>query len=300
MIKYFKKAFKITNDNIILATPLILFLFIFSIYINAAQGAPENIPSFILLATTTLFMLAAFFAGWFHMVKRAVELDGKEFILDEDKAKASFGLLKEIPVGIGEYFFTFLIALILYSALFGLISVFAFQIGIHIIGNIGIHLSQIQAAMSSPAMLKALIASLTPVQVAKLNAWNLLFLCTMTVFSFITLFWAAQIVSHTKNPFIAFIKSLSFTFKNFLEALILFVYISFINFTVSLVNAFAMANPITYFLSMLIYFYFIVYVVVLIFFYHDQQNRPKAQDYSNSGTDSNGQEQAGNSDSTEE
>lgn len=300
MIKYFKNAFKITNDNIILATPLILFLFIFSIYLNAAQNAPENLPSFILLATTTLFMLGAFFAGWFYMVKKAVELGGKEFIIDDDKAKAAFGLLKEIPVGVGEYFFSFLAALILYSVLFVIIGFLAYEIGIHFIGKVGIHIAQIKAAMSSTVALKALISSLTPQQVAKVNLWNLLFLCTMTVFSFLTLFWAAQIVSPTKNPFVAYIKSVSFTFRNFLEALILFVYISFINFAVSLINAIAMVNPITYFISMLIYFYFIVYVIVLIFLYHDRKNQPKAQDISDSGADSNGQEQPGDSNSTDQ
>lgn len=295
MIRYFKTAFKITNDNIILATPMILFLFVFSIYINAAQNAPENIPSFILLGTTTLFMLAAFFAGWFYMVKKAVELDSKEFIIDEDRAKASFGLLKELPVGVGEYFFSFLGALILYSAIFALISIAAYEIGIHLIGKVGISLTALKAALSSTVALKSLVATLTPEQIAKINAWNLLFLITMTIFSFITLFWAAQITSNTKNPVVAYAKSISFTFKNFLESLIVFVYISFINFAVSLINAFAMANPITYFVSMLIYFYFIVYVVVLIFLYHDRKNQPKAQDFSNSGSDSNGQEQSGDS-----
>lgn len=300
MIKYFKNAFKITNDNIILATPLILFLFALSIYINAAQNAPENISSFILLGTTTLFMLGAFFAGWFYMVKKAIELDGKEFIIDDDKAKASFGLLKEIPVGVGEYFFSFLGASILYAVLFVLISLTGYEIGIHAIGKVGISLSALKAAMSSTVALKALISSLTPAQIAKINAWNLLFLCAMTIFSFITLFWPAQIISNTKNPIIAYAKSISFTFKNLLEALILFVYISFINFAVSLINAFAMTNPITYFISMLIYFYFIVYVVVLIFLYHDRKSQAKAQDFSNSGTDSNGQEQPGDSGSSQE
>lgn len=300
MIKYFKNAFKITNDNIILATPLILFLLVFGVYMNAAQNAPENPASFILLGTTTLFMLGAFFAGWFYMVKRAIALDGKEFVIDEDRAKASLGLLKEVPIGVGEYFFSFLGALILYCALFAIIGTVAYETGIHFIGKVGIHLAQLKAAMSSTIALKALIASLTPAQIVKINQWNLLFLVTTTVFSFLTLFWGAQIVSSTKNPVIAFAKSISFTFKNFLEALIVFVYISFINFAVNLINVFSMSNPITYFISMLIYFYFIVYIVVLIFLYHDRKNQPKAQNYSNSGTDSNGQEQSGDSDSTQE
>lgn len=283
MIKYFSKAFKLTNENIILATPLVLFLFLFSIYLSVAQRAPENIVSAILLLVTIVFMVSAFFAGWFYMVKKAVDLDKQEFIIEEDKSKAAFNLIKEFPVGIGEYFFSFIGALIFYVILFVLLAFVAYQLGLHYIGQVGVTLSSLKAALASPVALKSLVASLSTEQLARLNAWNFLFMAVMSIYSFITMFWAVQIVSKTKNPIMAFFKSIKFTFKNFFSALILFVYISFINFTVSLLNAFATMNPIAYFVSMLIYFYFLVYVVVLVFFYYDSQNRPKSEDKSGSG-----------------
>lgn len=313
MIKYFQKAFKITNENIILATPLVLFLFLLSIYLGVAQRVPSTLASAILLLVTILFMLSAFFAGWFFMVKKAVDLDKKEFIIEEDKAKASLALLKDIPVGIGEYFVSFIGAFLLYSVLFAIVFFISYQLGLHFIGKAGVTLVQLKSALESTAAMKALISALSADQLSKLNAWNFLVMGTMSVYSFITMFWAVEIVSKTKNPFLAFFKSIKFTFRNFLSALILFVYISLINFTVSLLNAFASINPIVYFISMLVYFYFVVYVVVLVFLYYDRENNKEItsrednqcecnciQGDGDCGADGLRQDEAGDSNSTED
>lgn len=304
MIKYFGRAFKITNENIILATPLVLFLFLLSIYLGIAKNAPETLPSIILLLITILFMLSAFFAGWFFMVRKAIELDKQEFIIDEDKAKASFSLLKELPIGIGEYFFSFIGGLILYSGLITLLIFVTYQTGMHYIGKIGVNLLQFKEALNSPGAMKSLVTSLTSEQLIKLNSWNFLILGVITVFSFITMFWGAQIIFKNKNPLIAFFQALSFTFKNFLSAITLFIYISFVNFVVSLINTFSSINPIVYFISLLIYFYFVVYVVVLVFLYYDSENNKPLQEKNenscNCGSDSIGENEVCNPESLDE
>lgn len=297
MIKYFQQAFKITNENIILTTPLVLFLFILNIYLGFAHNAPSNLPALALLLCTTIFMISAFFSGWFFMVKQAVRLDKQVFMAEEEKAKASFNLLKEIPIGIGEYFIPFIGVLILYTLLFTLFLFFAFKVGMHYIGDLGIKLDLLKTAFSSSKEMKDLILSLSTSQLTRLNTWNLLFIATMSVFSFITMFWPMQVVANTKNPALALMKSLSFLFKNFLGALVLFVYISFLNFTVSFLSALATINQILYFVSMLIYFYFVVYIIVLLFLYYDERSSEKTKNNSNSGSDSIGQNEVGDSES---
>lgn len=297
MIKYFGKAFKITNENIILTTPLVLFLLLFSIYLGVMRNVPENLTFFSLLLITTLFMVSAFFAGWFFMVQKAIELDKKEIIADEDKAKMSFNLIKEVPIGIGEYFLSFVGVLILYCGLILLFSFIGYQIGIHFIGKVDLSIVDLKTALNSTAQMKAFVSSLSAEELIKLNAWNFLILILMTTFSFITMFWAVKIISGVKNPFIAFFQSLSFLFRNFFSSIILFIYISIINFLVSLMNAFSAVNPILYFVSTLAYFYFVVYVVVLVFLYYDSENNKTIKDNcsqsdSNIGTDSSGEEQS--------
>lgn len=297
MIRYFIKAFKITNENIILTTPLVLFLFLFSIYLGVAQNAPATTISAILLLITIVLMFSAFFAGWFFMVRKAVELNKKEFIIDDDKSRASFELMKEIPIGVGEYFLSFLGAAFLYFGLFVFVSFIAYQVGMHFIGKVDLDLRVLKLALESSAAMKAFISSLSPQQLVKLNAWYLMVLSCMTIFSFLTMFWAAEIIFKTKNAFVAFFKALFFTLKNFLSAIILFIYVSAVNIIVSIINALGTINPILYFISMLVYFYFIVYVIVLIFLYYDEAHSDKTKSDSDSGTDSIRQEQSGDTES---
>lgn len=297
MIKYFSKTFKITNENIILTTPLVLFLFLLSIYLEVAKNAPQNFIASILLITTILFMLSAFFAGWLYMVKQAIELDKKDFVIDDERAKASFNLLKDLPIGIGEYFLPFIGTLILYTVLMVGLFIMSYKLGLYFIGKVGLTFAQLKIAMGSAAAMKSLITTLSAKELIKINYWYLLFLASASFFSFITMFWAPEIIFKTPNPILALGRAIVFTFKHFLSAIILFVYVSLVNFMVSTVNAISTINPILYFVSMLVYFYFVVYIVVLVFLYYGQENQPKSQakniseqNNSNCGADSNGQE----------
>ena len=92
MLNLFKENIKITNDNIILATPLIVFMWLSSLYISYSKGAVNSLPLLILTGVTTLFMTSAFLAGWFYMVKKAIQLSKQVFVLDTDKAKATLNL----------------------------------------------------------------------------------------------------------------------------------------------------------------------------------------------------------------
>lgn len=275
MLKYFSKAFRITNENIILTTPLVLFLFLLSIYLGVIQNAPRTIFSGVLLLVTILFMISAFFAGWFFMVKRAIDLENLKFEEEEEKARASFNLLKEIPPGVGEFFIPFVIGTIFYSTLTILIFAAAYKFGNHFIGDVGLSQAQLKMLVTTPEAMKEIVSALSREQLAKLNLWNLMFLSVAIGYSFITMFWASEIVLRTKNVFLALFKSINFILRNFLNAIILFLYVSFVNFLISFINAIATINPILYFISMLAYFYFIVYIVVLIFLYYAETIYPK-------------------------
>ena len=107
MFKLYKEAFKTANDCIILAIPLVLFMWILSFYF-AFSNAVVNEPAEIILAfITVLFMTAAFLSGWFYMVQNAIVVSRQVYVLDEDRAKATMNLFKVIPYGIGKYFLSF-------------------------------------------------------------------------------------------------------------------------------------------------------------------------------------------------
>ena len=108
MLKLFRDTVKTTNDNIILATPLIVFMWVLSLYLSFSKSSVTSVPLMILFFTTVIFMTAAFFSGWFYMVKEAIILSKQVFVLDEDKSKAVFNLLKTFSSGIGQFFLSFI------------------------------------------------------------------------------------------------------------------------------------------------------------------------------------------------
>lgn len=306
MIRYFTKAFKITNDNIILTTPLVLFLLLTSIYFEVSQHAPANIFSLILLLITILFMFSAFFAGWFYMIKKAIDLEKKEFIIEDDKAKASFDLIKEFPTGVGEFFLSGIGAFIVYTLLFLGLSIIAYLIGVHFAGKIDLSPNELKMMLSTFES-KTLVASLPTEKLAKLQIWYTIFATTVTVHHFMTMFLGAEIVSGNKNPLSAFFKSLIFTIKNFFGVILLFIYTNIVGVLVSLIiNGVMLLKVIPSIIlvlgSMLLYFYFIVYVIVLVFLYYDSEKnkRLQTQNYSDSGSDSFGQDEPCNPESYDE
>lgn len=60
MLKLFKNAFKLTNEGIILATPLILFIWLITIYLTFAKGVVDTLPEAVSAVITLLCMVGAF------------------------------------------------------------------------------------------------------------------------------------------------------------------------------------------------------------------------------------------------
>ena len=158
MLKGFKEIFNITNRYIVLATPLILFSLISSLYLAFSM---KNSPLHLIFAIILFILMAsAFIAGWGQMVKTAVI---------EPTRKDVNSLIKEFPAGVGEHFIQsvgithfilfFMIVIILCS----------FYIGIHLIGNPQISSESLTKALESAETLKAFLTSLTAEQLQILN-----------------------------------------------------------------------------------------------------------------------------------
>lgn len=271
MLKLFKNAFKLTNEGILLAIPLILFFWIMTIYLTFAKHVVDTLPEALSAITTLLCMVGAFFAGWFFMVKETIKLSQKEFVMDEDRAKALLNVLKTIPTGIGKYFLPFLGMSLISLIFFAITGAIFYKIGLQSIGSIDFTSAQIRGAMASPQDMKTFLDSLTQEQLYKLGSWNLLFMAGTTLVSFLLMLWVPEIIYQTSNPLLALFKSLKKLFIKFHKSILLFIYITFLNIIISFANTFAMLHPLIYMILMIIYFYFLVYVIVLIFSYYDKE-----------------------------
>lgn len=270
MFKLFKEAFKTANDCIILAIPLVLFMWILSFYFafsNTVVDAPAEI---ILAFFTVLFMVGAFLSGWFYMVKNAIQISKVVYVMDEDRAKATMNLFKDIPYGIGKYFLSFILMVLAFIVIASIAAYIVFTIGREFIGNVFTP-EQITRALSSTQDMKIFIDSLDIEQLKKLCLWNLLIMGTTTLMSYLFMLWVPEIIYKTQNPLIALYKSIIKLFVKFPKTVLLFIYISILNIIMSFLSTFTLVHPLLYILIMVIYFYFIIYVVVLVFSFYEKE-----------------------------
>lgn len=270
MLKLFKNSFKQTNDCIILATPLIIFLSILSWYFSYASSTVDNIPKLILAGITIFVMAAGFFSAWFYMVKKTLKFSNKLYVFDKDRAKAFGNLILSLPKGIGKLFLPFLgiiaISTIFYGFIFAIITYFVWKY----IGTVNLDFFDIKNLMVSSKELIYEVSQLSKNELIVINCWYLLVLICTTITSFITMLWIPEVVYCEKNPFKALYYAIKKIFISFPKSILLFIYINILTFGISVLNTFLMFNPIAYFVVLLLYYYLIVYIVVLVFSYYEQ------------------------------
>lgn len=270
MFKLFKEAFKTANDCIILAIPLVLFMWILSFYFGFSNTVVNSPAEFILAFITVLFMTGAFLSGWFYMVKNAIGISHKVFVMDADRAKATMNLFKDIPYGIGQYFLSFVLMSLTFLLIVVITAMLVYLIGDMYIGNVFTP-EQLSAALSSTQDMKIFLDSLDNDQLIKLNLWNLLIMGTTTILSFIFMLWIPEIIYKTVNPLLALFRAIKKVFVRFKTSLVVFIYISVLNLIMSFIGTFTLVHPLLYILIMVLYFYFIIYVVILLFLYYESE-----------------------------
>ena len=270
MLKLFKNSFKTTNDCIILATPLIIFLSVLGWYYNYAADSIDNVPKFILAGVTMLVMASGFLAAWLYMAKKTIALSKKIFVFDKDRVKALATLALSLPNGIGRLFLPIigvvsiyiLIYLLLFSGINYLIS--------HFVGVIDFDAADWQTLMLSSENLTEEISKLSEHELLALDCWSLSSFLGILFVSFTTMLWIPEIVYNEKNSFKALYNSVVKLFMNFKKSIILFLYIAFLVILITILNTFLMFNPFLYFFVLMFYYYLLVYIVVLLFTYYDE------------------------------
>ena len=269
MFQLFKNCFKQTNDGIILATPLIIFLSILGWYLSYATDSVDSIPKLVLAIITTLVMASGFFSAWFYMVKKTLKLSNKVFVFDKDRAKAFGELIMSLPKGIGKLFLPFLGVISISSIIYGIIIAGITFLVYKYIGSVNIDLLNSNNLLVSSKELFEELSQLPREEIIVINCWYMLVLATITIVSFFFILWIPEIVYSEKNPFKALINSLKKIWLTGAKSLLLYIYINALSFIISILSTLLMFNPISYFLVLLLYYYFIVYIVVLIFSYYE-------------------------------
>ena len=277
MRELFKEAIKITNYNIILAVPLIVFIKILDLYSLYSKYNIDSTPKFLIASITVLFMFGVFCAGWFYMVEGAVKLSKKVFVLDTDRAKATMNLFKIFPEGVGKFFLSFVGVYVIFLFIQAIATPLVYILGVNIIGGLDAesmqHLQEltINTELASNQGMPAFIDKLSIEQIIFFAKWSLLFMSVTSVIMYLLMLWIPEIVCCTPNPLLALWRSLVKLFKDFFTTVRLFITLWLIGFALLFINTFAVINPIAYIIMSIVLFYFSVYFVVLIFLYFDRK-----------------------------
>lgn len=270
MLQLFKNSFKTTNDCIILATPLIIFLSILSWYYKYAVVAIDTTPKLILASITIFVMLSGFMAAWLYMAKKTISLSRKIFVFDKDRAKALWALVLSLPKGIGRLFLPSIGVISIYILIYTLIfSGIGYVVG-KFIGTIDFSELDYQSIFLFGQEFANKISELSQNELLVLQCWYILALVSIAVVSFITMLWIPEIVYTEKVSFEALYYSIIKIFTHLKNSIILYLYIAFLVVLISILNTFLMFNPILYFIVLLLFYYFLVYIVVLLFSYYEQ------------------------------
>ena len=256
-----KRAFCITNKNLIIPTPQIIYIILSGLFLKMTMSTDIKLMTSSIVVF--ILMTGAFFSGWFAMIKEAVVSKNKD-------VKTSYELLKFFPQGIGDKFVTYTIGLILYSVMLGGVAIGAYKCAMKYIGNFPIPVEILNSTMNSPNELRQFVASMPVEDLIKVNQWNMLFLAFILAFMFITIFWIPEIEFGGRNIFISFFKSVKNLFKKFFKSLVLFLFMLFIYLLVSLFSTVSLSNNILYFTSVLLSIYSTVYLIVLLFLYYEE------------------------------
>lgn len=258
MLSYIKDSFQLTNKYIILATPLILFSLLSSLYILFSVGG--NLLSLLIALLLFGLMVGAFLSGWFFMIKTCVSNPEQE---DPNV------LLKEFPAGVGEYFLPVLGLMINTMIISVLLILVSYFVGMKLIGDIGITPEALTKGMESFAAMKTFLGGLTQEQIFKLNAWNMLLFFTMSVTYFLIMFYSPALFFKEKNPFKAYFVSLKDLFsKKFFTNFGLFLILFVSYFILSIFTTLFGANVIMHFVFTLINFYYLVFIAVMVYNYY--------------------------------
>ena len=258
MLDTIQDSFYLANKYIILATPLILFSLISSLYI--IFSANGNSLSLLFALLLFFLMFGAFLSGWLFMVKKCIE----------NREHDANSLIAEFPAGVGEYFLP-ACGMIVLSLIFSFILIgISYFAGIKLIGDMSETFQTIMNISSTSAdAMKSYIMSLSADTLIKINEWNLLILFTAIVTYLMLMFYSPALLFKTKNPFRAlFIGFKDLLCRKFWKNLLLFIIVFAIYFAISIIGTILGKNIILHFIFTLINFYYLVFAVVFVYNYY--------------------------------
>ena len=269
-VRYFIEAFPLAN-NIMLLTLLIFGIFIVSMYmVVAAQlGVNTWLSLFIVILLSSVLA-----SGLFHSLK--TNIDNRKENLDETCGCGIKGSLITFYSGVGEYWFSFIGMFILFFVLATVViflTVLFADTFLCPIEKLGLNEMDFFTMMAYPSQMDAIIQNLDNAQKLGIRAWTRAFMISTQAFTFIVMLWIPEFIYTKKNMFVSLFNGVKKVFKNFPNALCVYLTIMFINYLLALFMLIFGRFSLIVFLLNICSLYILIYNFYAIFlFYNDLEN----------------------------
>lgn len=263
-VKYFIDAFKMTNNNVILLTILLLMVFAVSMYMIVSDSS--SISNIITLFIVILIM-SALAAGIFYSIKKSIQLQCTADNTAEN-TRLTLGIFFS---GIGKYYLSFISMLILFLILASCVILLTFQAANHFIcsvSELGLDSGAFFTSLANTGSLETILANMNRTEQMHFRDWNRLFLLTTQLFTFLLIFWIPETVYTKKNVFSTLYCSVKKVIKDFPNALCIYLTILFLNYLLAALTMLAGNNGIALFILSILSFYLVIYDFYAIFLYY--------------------------------
>lgn len=274
MIKTIKTSFILLKENLILVQPLIIFMIIFGILAQPAMFSKSNIFQAIINGILLYLLFTTFISGWFYMIKLSVKNRNKTYNTPEELGIAQIELLKSFFIGVGEYILPMILNVFLYIVIMIVFAFGVYKLGAHYIGTLTVSKEMLTALSGTSKDIYNYISSpsFTPLMQKQITDWAIYLIASSFVFSVITVFLSAIAFFKTQNPFKILIENIKFTFRNFIDAVIIVSFLIFLNAIISIINLFTTTNILLSVISIFLTVLYFAYYIILVFVYYDQKN----------------------------
>ncbi|MCM1338255.1 MAG: hypothetical protein NC191_01120 [Muribaculaceae bacterium] len=272
MFKIFKDSFHITNDCIILAIPLIIFMSILGWFLNYTVNGADTVPKIVLGGVTLLVMASGFLSSWLYMCKKAIHMSKKIIVFDKDRAKSLWTLILTLPRGIGRLFLPNLSVIGIYIILYGILIFISCQAVNAIEPTFDTNALWLNFdKFSTGSKIINDVNSLSIKELVPIACWHFIMIAGSLAIGYITMLWLPEIVYSEKNAFKALGNSIYKVFSNFKHTFLVYLYITILITAVMILTTSLMYNPLLYFFTLILYYYLLVYIIVLIFTYYEYE-----------------------------
>lgn len=234
MFKFLKNNLITTNDCIILATPMILYITVLQWYLVTFQYTLNTAFQYTLFFITLWIWISGCCAGWFYMLKKTLQFSKKTYLYDLDRISAIKKLFTCLYKGIGKFFLPFLLLVILYF----LFKVIKISLMFYVYGLVN---SEVYDYVSAG------------------------FILIILLFAYWFIFLIPEIIYNYVNPFKAVINSVKKSYIAFKKCFPIYFILCISGFVLNLFLLNSLSYPILYFILLILSYYFVLYSILAVF-----------------------------------